>query len=83
MLVEMQKATRQATVTINTRLTREATKAGVDLKMVVESAIKRAIAKKELLKKANKLFKNSTLTEADAIRLGRKVNAAIARRLAI
>lgn len=83
MLVEMQKATRQATVTINRRLTRDATKAGVNLKMVAESAIRRAIAKKELLKKANKLFKNSTLTEADAIRLGRKVNAAIARRLAI
>lgn len=34
-----------------------------------------------LLDRMNKLFKNSKLTEADAIRLGRKVNKRIAQRM--
>ena len=36
----------------------------------------------ELLKKMNKMFANSTLTEEDAVSLGTKVNKALAKRFA-
>jgi hypothetical protein len=64
----MQK--QQETVTINKTL----------LKKAAEAAIRRALEKKELLDKRDKLLKNSKLTEADAIKLGRKVNAGLAKR---
>ena len=70
-------------VVINKKLSKEASKAGINVKFVAEVAIKRAIEKTEFLKKANKLLKNSKLTERDAITLGRKVNAALARRYAV
>lgn len=76
----MQK--QQETVTINKTLLKRAAKARINLKEVAEAAIRRALEKKELLDKMNKLLKNSKLTEADAIKLGRKVNAGLAKRYA-
>ena len=73
----------QTTVVINPRLSKEAEKAGLDMRLVIEAAIKRAIAKKSFLKQADRLLKNSKLTSSDAIALGRKVNSALARRYAI
>jgi hypothetical protein len=43
---------------------------------------RQSIAEKlSLLERMNEMLKNSTLTEKDAIMLGRKVNKAIAKRL--
>lgn len=64
-------------------ISKEALKEGINLKAVSESAIRRAIEKREFLKRTDKLLKGSRLTEADAIRLGRRVNASLAKRYAI
>ncbi len=74
---------RQPTVTISGKLSEKASKEGINVKSVAEAAIKRAIEKREFLKKANKLLKNSKLTNRDAIMLGRKINAALTKRYAI
>ena len=44
---------------------------------VARQAIKSKLA---LLKKMDEMLKNSTLTEEDTIRIGRKVNKAVAKR---
>lgn len=74
---------RQPTVTISEKLSEKASKEGINIKSVAEAAIKRAIEKREFLRKVNKLLKNSKLTNRDAIMLGRKINAALAKRYAI
>ncbi len=45
-----------------------------------EAARKAIRDKLELLKKMDKLLENSTMTEKDAIELGRKVNKGLAKR---
>jgi hypothetical protein len=76
-------STRETTILINKELSKEASKAHINIRLVTETAIKRAIEKKVFLNKMNKLLKSSKLTAADAIMLGRKVNASLAQRYAI
>ncbi|MCL5239400.1 MAG: hypothetical protein M1286_02930 [Candidatus Marsarchaeota archaeon] len=79
----MQVKAGQAAIMVSRKLTKEATAKGINLRLVAEAAIKRAMQKREFLKRSNAIFKNSRLTGADALRLGRKASAALARRYAV
>jgi hypothetical protein len=79
----MKSESGQVSIMISNKLSKEAKREGINLRLVAEAAIKRAMEKREFLKKANRLLKNSKLTQEDAIKLGRRVNAALARRYAV